>query len=164
MDTEFKFRNWWSLERVFAALMWVKAIDGFIETVGGLLLFISTSATITSIARILTQDELSEDPNDFVANFILRAGQKLGDVHLFGSLYLISHGAVKMILVFYLLKKDTRVYPWAIGFLTLFLLYQLYVTLHHLSLVYLALSLVDAFIIYMAYREYGQMTRKTAHS
>ena len=162
MASKSQIKNIFSLEQLFVVLMWVKAIDGFIETVAGFLLLFSTSATILSIAHVVTQEELAEDPDNFIANFILRAGQKLGDVQLFGSMYLISHGVVKVVLVSYLLRKDLRVYPWAIGFLTLFMLYQIYATIHHFSFIYLALSLLDVFIIYMAWQEYMHLTTKAS--
>lgn len=138
--------------------MWVKAFDGFIETIGGLLLLFTSSATIDALVRFLTKREFGEDPYDAVANFILSAGHKLGEARLFGSLYLISHGALKIIIVYYLLKKDTRVYPWAITFLILFTIYQLYVTLHDHSLPYLVLAFLDAVIVFIVWREYTHLS------
>jgi uncharacterized membrane protein len=69
---------------------------------------------------------------------------------------------VKIALVYYLLKKDMRVYPWAIGFLTLFAIYQLYLALYHVSLGYLLLTGLDVFIVYMAWQEYRKLVDKKA--
>ena len=158
METQHRLQGWLSFEHVFTVSMWAKGLNGFIETVGGLLLLFNSSTTVMALARALAGQELSEDPHDFVANFILRSGQKLGEAHLFGGLYFITHGLVKIALVYYLLKKDLRAYPWAIGILGTFALYQLYLALAHASVGYFVLTVLDGFILYMAIQEYRRLT------
>ncbi len=158
MELQNQRPSWRSFEKVFTVSMWVKGLDGLVETVGGLLLLFSASSMVMTLARQLTSQELSEDPHDFIANFVLQAGHTLGEAHLFGSLYLISHGLLKIVLVVYLLKKDTRVYPWAIGFLLLFAVYQLYLTVQHHSVSFLVLTIIDVFIVFMAWQEYRRLS------
>ena len=76
---------------------------------------------------ILTQGELSEDPHDFIATHLLHTANGLtGDAVLFGAIYLLIHGLVKIVLVVALLLNKLWAYPWMIAVLLLFIGYQLY--------------------------------------
>ena len=75
----------------------------------------------------LTQHELSEDPHDVIANRILGYTHGLtGSAVTFAALYLLVHGIVKIVLVAALLRNQAWAYPWMIGFLVIFIGYQLY--------------------------------------
>jgi uncharacterized membrane protein len=54
-----------------------KGVDGALEIVGGALLYLVSPAHLHSLVRMLTQHELSEDPNDFLAGYLLQAAQHL---------------------------------------------------------------------------------------
>jgi uncharacterized membrane protein len=54
-----------------------KGVDGVLEVLGGALLLLATSSQIQSGMRILTQHELSEDPHDVVATYLLNSTQHL---------------------------------------------------------------------------------------
>ena len=45
-----------------------KGIDGVLEIVGGVLLFLISPTRLHHVVRILTQHELTENPHDLVAN------------------------------------------------------------------------------------------------
>jgi uncharacterized membrane protein len=65
-----------------------------------------TPATINRIVAWLTEHELSQDPHDFIATHLLNTAHGLTkSAVLFSSLYLLSHGAVKIVLVAALLRN-----------------------------------------------------------
>ena len=108
--------------------MLLKAADGVVEVVGGALLLIVSPSTIERIARRLTAHELSEDPHDRIAQFILHTTNHLSSgATLLASVYLLSHGASKVVLVAFVLRDRLWAYPWLIGLLGVFIAYQLYV-------------------------------------
>ena len=126
-----------------------------LEVIGGLLLLIVSPATIDHVVTGLTQHELSEDPNDFLATHLLRTAHGLtGPAVFFGAVYLLAHGLVKVILVVALLKNQLWAYPWTIAFLGVFIVYQLYRMSLKPSVGLTALTIFDAAIAWLTYREY----------
>jgi uncharacterized membrane protein len=151
---------------VFRVTLWCKALDGLIESIGGLLLLIATPAEIRFVARLLTHGELSEDPNDFVATHLLAASRTLehGQVSFWGSLYLLSHGLIKLVLVWAILRNHVWAYPWMIAFLGLFIVYQTYSMTHHFTLGLLLLTLFDLLVAWLTVREYVRIRRRRRSS
>jgi uncharacterized membrane protein len=45
---------------------------------------------------------------------------------LFGAVYLLSHGIAKVVVVVLVLRNKLWAYPWLIGLLLAFIVYQLY--------------------------------------
>ena len=143
------------LHRVFAFGIWVKGIDGVLEIVGGFLLLLISSVTLNRWVSVLTQHELVEDPHDVIATMLRSAAAQLSvNTHLFASIYLIAHGLVKVGLVAGLLRGKRWAYPTAIGFLVLFILYQLYQMSYAYSLGLLMLTLFDVVIVALTWYEY----------
>jgi uncharacterized membrane protein len=146
-----------------------KGVDGALEIVGGVLLFLVSPDQLQHIVRILTQHELSEDPRDVVANYLLRASQHLSaSAKLFGAVYLLWHGVVKVGIVTALLGRQRWAYPAAIFAFVLFLLYQLYRYAHTYSPELLVLSVLDVFVIALTWLEYARLRalhafRQTSH-
>ncbi len=138
----------------------VKGIDGALEIAGGVLLVALTRSQITGIVATLTQHELSEDPRDALARILLQASAHLSaSTQLFGAVYLVVHGVIKVALVAALLRRKARAYRWAIVAFLLFLLYQLYRYTHTKSLGLLALSALDLFVIGITWLEYRRLRR-----
>ena len=95
------------LDQTFEVGIILKGLDGVLEVLGGLLLLVVSPATIDRLVTSLTQHELSEDPHDFLATHLLKTAHGLtGSAVLFGAVYLLAHGAVKVILVAALLKNQ----------------------------------------------------------
>ena len=110
---------------------------------------------IGTLVRFLTQHELAEDPRDLIANALRHAVSGLGpDVRLFGAAYLIGHGVVKVGLVAGLLRGKLWSYPAALAFLSVFIGYQLYRLSIHYSLPLLLITILDALIAGLIYREF----------
>ena len=132
-----------------------KGIDGALEIIGGALLFFVSPDQLRHIARILTLHELTEDPHDIVANYILHTAQRLSpSVTTFGAVYLLWHGVVKVGLVTALLRRQRWAYPAAIVAFLLFLLYQLSRYAHTHSPELLVLSALDVLVIGLTCFEY----------
>jgi uncharacterized membrane protein len=94
------------VHQIFEISILLKGAHALIECVGGLVLtFVSTSA-ITSLVNTLTQEELIEDPNDFVAGHLLSLAQNFTvSTQRFYAFYLLSHGIIKVFLVVGLLRN-----------------------------------------------------------
>ena len=149
------FRRGDLLDRAFAAGIILKGLDGVLEVVGGLLLLALGPATINSLARTLTQHELSQDPNDYLATHLLHAaGTLTGSSVRFGAAYLLLHGVVKIVLVGALLRNQLWAYPWMIAFLVAFIVYQVYRLTFAYSIGLLALTVFDVLVTWLTYREY----------
>ncbi len=149
------FRPQSLLDRTFQIGIILKGLDGVLEVVGGLLLLVVSPATIDRVVASLTQHELSQDPHDLLATHLMKTAHGLtGSAVLFGAVYLLSHGAVKIILVVALLNNELWAYPWLIVFLGAFIVYQVYRLSFKPSVGLAALTLFDAFVAWLTYREY----------
>jgi uncharacterized membrane protein len=82
---------------------------------------------IIRLVGFLTQDEIAEDPHDFVANHLRHAvGHfSLGSEH-FMAIYLLGHGIVKIFVVVALLRNKLWTYPAALIVFGGFVVYQIY--------------------------------------
>ncbi len=142
-----------------------KGIDGVLECIGGVLLFFLSTDQMQHIARVLTLHELSEDPHDIVANYLLRSSLNItNSIKMFSAAYLLWHGVVKVCLVTALLLKQRWAYPSAIIAFFIFLVYQLYRYSHTHSLGLLILSLIDALLIVLTLLEYRRLRALHAFS
>ncbi len=136
----------------------LKGVDGALETVGGALLLFVTPDQLQRTARILTLHELTEDPRDFVATRLLAAaGHLTVSAVLFGALYLLAHGLVKIGLVAALLRHRLWAYPAAIAVFLLFVACQLYRYARTASPPLLAVSVLDVAVIALTWVEYQRL-------
>jgi len=143
------------LDRTFRISLFLKGLDGVLELIGGLLLLVVTPAQIGDVARLLTQHELAQDPRDLVANSLLHMTSNLsGSASLFGAVYLLLHGVVKIVLVWAVLKEKLWAYPWMIAFLLVFIVYQVYRISVSFSWGMILLTAFDIFIVWITWREY----------
>ena len=149
----FRPHDW--LDRLFEIGIIGKGLDGAAELLGGLLLLWATPDRIRHLALVLTQGELSEDPHDLIATHLLHSADSLtGGAVRFGAIYLLAHGGVKVGLVIALLLDKFWAYPWMIGFLSLFIGYQLYRIALHPSAGLIALTIFDALVLALTAGEY----------
>jgi uncharacterized membrane protein len=154
-DAMFKPKDW--LDRFFEIGIIAKGLNGLAELVGGLLLLFVSPARIQHLAGTLTQGELSEDPHDVIATQLLHTTNGLtGNAVLFGAIYLLTHGAVKVVLVVALLFNKLWAYPWMIGVLLLFIAYQVYRIALQPTAGLIALTVFDIAIVALTVREYAR--------
>ena len=73
---------------------------------------------------------------------------------LFGAVYLLIHGVVKVFLVVAVLRDKLWAYLWLIGFLVAFIGWQGYELVRHFTWGLAALTAFDILIVVLTVREY----------
>lgn len=155
------FRPKTLLDKTYEIGLFIKGFDGALELIGGLLLVLVPPSAITGAARFLTQREITEDPHDFIATHIIAYSESLAhSQHLFASLFLLTHGAVKIALVVALLRQKVWAYPWALVILALFLVYQIYVMVTRPSFGMILLTIIDVIVIWLVWREWQKVRQQ----
>ncbi len=159
-----------SLDRVFRISVTLKGIDGALEVAGGLLLLILSPTTIHATVRTLTEHELSQDPHDFIARHLLHASGGLNHgTTIYAGIYLLSHGLAKIAVVIAVLQDRLWAYPAMIALLAAFIGYQLYRLAVRFTIGLTLLTIFDAFVVWLTWREYQTKrpptptARRTAH-
>lgn len=141
-------------DEVFRISIIIKGIDGLIETIAGLLLLIDTPASIQHLTDNLTRHELATDPHDFIATFIMHSAHNLTATStIFGAIYLLAHGLIKIVLVIALLYNKLWAYPAMLVVLLIFIVYQIISLNQHFSLGLAILTIFDTFVFIMTWLE-----------
>ncbi|MCX6751905.1 MAG: DUF2127 domain-containing protein [Candidatus Nomurabacteria bacterium] len=140
---------------IFEGSVILKGIHAVIEIVSGfLVLFITQNFIIQTVLKI-TDSELGEDPKDLISNYLVHASQNfsISSKH-FVAFYLLSHGIIKGILVYNLLKKKLWAYPASIAVFGIFMIYQIirYMFTHSIWLI--VFTIFDAVVIWLVWHEY----------
>ena len=144
--------------RWFEIGIFVKGINGLLEIGGGIFLFFVRPETVRHIITVVTFHELSEDPNDIVANYLMNIARNFS-IHtkFFGTIYLLSHGLIKIFLVVSLWKRKLWAYPSAMIVFSLFIMYQMYrYTVSH-SVELIILTILDIIIIILTWLEFKRL-------
>lgn len=146
------------IHQIFEVSVLLKGVHALLECVGGTLLALVSTSTITGLARRLTQYELVSNPHDFIASHLLEWAQGFSvDTQNFYAFYLLSHGVVKLFLVIGLLRARLWAYPASMVVMSLFILYQLYRYSFTHSLALIALTVFDLIVIGLIWHEYRVM-------
>ncbi len=154
------FRPTSRFDRVFEVGILLKGLDGLLEIAGGILLFFIKPDLVNRVAATLTQHELAEDPRDFLATHVLHSSQDLAaGSFTFAAIYLLSHGVVKIILVWEILHNRLWAYAGLIYLTIGFMIYQVYRFTYSHSIGLVLLTMFDAVIVYLTVVEY----RKRRH-
>jgi uncharacterized membrane protein len=151
------------LRATFRTGITMKGIDGLLETIGGALLWVINPSVMSHTVALLFQHELSRDPHDFIGVHLLRISKALTENdRLFASIYLVSHGVVKIVLAGALWLDDLWAYPLAIFVFGAFGAYQIYRYSHTHSLMLLALTIFDLALMWLTWEEYRVQKAKRA--
>ena len=148
------------IHQIFEIGVLLKGADALVECIGGLALaFVNTSA-ITSLVDALTQEELIENPNDFVAMHLMSLAQNFTvGTQRFYAFYLLSHGVIKVFLVIGLLRNKLWAYPVSLVVLGLFIIYQLYRFSYTHGVGLIALTVFDVIVMGLIWHEYRLVRR-----
>ena len=150
------------LDRTFRITVAVKGLDGLLEVLAGALLLFVSPASINRLVRTLTTHELAQDPTDFIARHVVNAASHLSrGATLYSAIYLLAHGAAKVVLVAFVLRNKLWAYPWMIALLLGFIAYQVYQLTSKFSITLILLSVFDAVVAWLTWREY-QSKREAA--
>lgn len=145
---------------LFLVLLVAKTIFATSQTVLGFLLLFPQKSTIISILGYYAKEEILEDPKDYIARKITEyAVHFLINTQLFIALYLITHGLIKLMLLYGVYKQKLFVYPLAGGVFLAFAIYQIYEYIRTLSLGYLFLVILDFVFIALMIYEYKTLTK-----
>jgi uncharacterized membrane protein len=149
--------------QLFKVSVLIKGAISLVEIVVGIIVLFIPITLFTTLAEILTRGELTEEPTSFVATHLVSGAHALTAVG--GgiiAIYLMSRGAIKLGLIIALLKNKVWAYPWSLGVLGLFVLYQLYELVKTHSIAIIAVTLFDLIVMYFIWREYKIV--KTRHA
>ncbi len=136
----------------------LKGLNGLLELVGGALLLAFPPSAIEKFIVGLTSNELSKDPHDVIATHLRQAAHSLSaSDQLFAAIYLLSHGVIKALLVYALLRGKLWAYPWAIGVFTAFGVYQMYRYFISPSGWLIALTVLDVIVILLTWFEWRRL-------
>jgi uncharacterized membrane protein len=146
------------LDKIYEIGIVIKGIDGLLELGGGLLVILLSPSSINGITRFLTENALQKDPHNFIAGHIAKSGAHLASGHnFFAAAFLLTHGLVKVVLVICLFLNKLWAYPWSLVILSLFLIYQIYQLITSPTFGMAFLSVLDAIIIFLIYREWQKV-------
>jgi uncharacterized membrane protein len=144
-----------ALDRTFRISVALKGLDGLLEVFVGIALLFVSPNSINRIVQSVTARELAQDPTDFFARHLIHsAGHLSRATTLYGAIYLLSHGVAKVVLVALVLRNKLWAYPWMMALLMAFIVYQLYQLTTRLSAGLILLTLFDAFVVWLTWREY----------
>jgi uncharacterized membrane protein len=143
------------LDRAFRISLWLKGIDGALEIVGGVALLFVAPHSIHELARWVVAHDLAGSRHDFVARHLLHSANAVSrSTTIFGAVYLLTHGIAKLVLVVLLLRGVLRAYPWMIGLLLAFVVYQVYRFFEKPGIGLVLLTVFDLFVAWLTWREY----------
>lgn len=140
---------------LFRVSISLKGIDGVLEVASGAALAVLGPGWVRNAAIFLSENELSRHPRDAIAKLFFESAQhfSVGTAH-FATAYLLTHGAVKIVLVAALLRDLRWAYPVAIIIFAAFVCYQIYRFTYTHALSLIALSLFDLIVIALVWLEY----------
>lgn len=148
------------IRQVFRVSVVLKGLHALIEIAGGLVFYLASTQTVLHLINLLTQEELTEDPRDFVATHLLDAAQHLtGATQSFYAFYLVSHGLVKIVLVAGLLRERLIAYPASLLALAGFVAYQLYRYSYTQSAGLIILTVFDLIVMGLVWHEWRLLRR-----
>jgi uncharacterized membrane protein len=146
------------IHQIFQLSVLLKGAHALLECVGGVALALVSTSTISRIVNTLTQEELVEDPNDFVATHLLAFARNFSiEMKQFYAFYLLSHGVIKLLLVIGLLRNKLWSYPASLVVFGLFIVYQLYRFSYTHETGLIVLTVLDIVVIGLIWHEYGVM-------
>jgi uncharacterized membrane protein len=148
------------IHQIFEVSVWLKGAHALLECIGGILLYVVTTDAIASWVNTLTQEELIEDPGDFIAGHLSQMASQLSIASKeFYAFYLLSHGLIKLALVAGLLRGKLWSYPASLVALSLFMAYQVYRYSYTHSFGLLVLTVLDAVVMVLIWHEWNVVRR-----
>ena len=148
------------LNAVFRVSLVLKGLDGLLEITGGIALLFIAPRSLQELARWAVAHDLAGSPHDIIARHLLNSANDLStSTTTFGAIYLLSHGVAKVVLVVLLLRDKLWAYPWMIALLIAFIVYQVYRFTYRPGPGLVLLTLFDAFVAWLTWREYTERRR-----
>lgn len=144
--------------RLFEIGIWIKGVDGLIETAGGILLLTVSLRALNNYIIALTQSEIQEDAGDLIADALRHAAHHMTESSkLIAGAYLLGNGVIKVFLATCILRGQFWCYPVAIVVMSIFILLQCGRLAFHFSWPMLIGTIVDVAIVLLIWREYRRL-------
>ncbi len=151
-------------EWLFRASVALKGLDALLELAGGAALWVVSPGWIARVVHALTQDEISEDPHDLVANLLRHAAGRLSlSGEHFMAAYLLVHGVVKGAAVWALMRGRLWAYPMAIVVFGGFIAYQVYRYTLTGGMGLVVLTVFDVVVVWLIWLEYRAVKARSLH-
>lgn len=139
----------------------IKGINAIIDIIGGLIIWFTSKVILVNFILDLLQNELSDNPDDYIGNFIVNSAAELSvSSQYFVGGYLLAHGVVKIFLLICLFKKKLWAYPLSIIVFSLLVFYEMYVFYFNGSLWTLSVIFFDIILILLTGHEYGVLKKR----
>jgi len=138
----------------------LKGFGALLETILGLMLLYTKS--VVQFILELINNELLDDPNDFLSTHFSHVFNPSAETQVFGGLYLVSHGVVKLFLIIGLVRNKLWAYPASLAVFALFILYQLIRFTRTHSVWLLALTVLDLIVMWLIWHEYRRVQKERA--
>ena len=146
------------IRQIFQASVLIKGLLAGIECMAGVAFALVSTSAIKNLVDMLTQEELIENPKDFIATHLLAVTQNFSvETKNFYAFYLLSHGMVKLLLVIGLLRNKLWSYPVSLVVLGFFMVYQLYRFSYTHGVGLIVLTVFDIFVMGLIWHEYRLM-------
>lgn len=147
-----------TFDRVYVVVVAVKGVDGLLELLIGLVLLVAPR--LTGRALEATAAELAEGTSplrDAAARSIAHAGNGVVTGAAPLALFLLVHGAVKLVTVSALVRRAIRWYPWALAALVVLFLVQVVDLVSAPAIGGGALAALDVAVIVLVAWEYRRL-------
>jgi uncharacterized membrane protein len=151
-------KEYWGL---FEISLFIKALNAIADLVGGIIIWFTSKVVLVTFILNLLQHELSDDPKDYVAKFIVNSAEALAvNSQYFLGAYLLIHGVVKIFLLICLYNKKLWAYPASIIVFSLLIFYESYLFYSSHSMWTLSFILLDVLLVLLTWHEYGVLKKK----
>ena len=149
-----------SVHEAFRISLFAKGAFALIEIVGGIITFFVSQQVVSQVATIVTEGEVTTGPDDAVTTALTNLAQDTsGSTQHFIALYLISHGIIKLLLIFGLLKEKLWAYPLSLVVFALFVVYQIHRYFSTYSFLLIVITVFDLIVIALILNEWNAMRR-----
>lgn len=149
--------------KAFEIGIFTKALDGVLQTLGGLLLWFLSPDALNGIAHALLQHAGSL-PSDMLDGLLQGAQHFATTGKMFAAAYLFSHGVVKIAIIIALWLNKLWAYPLALVVFSGFIVYQCYRYTFTHSIWLIWLTVFDALVVYLTWLEYKEQKAVRANT
>ncbi len=133
----------------------LKFIQASLEVVSALFLYFVSTNRIINFLVTITHSELIEEPNNFIANFLVNNANHITSTgKLFIVYYLLSHGIIKVAIITGLYLRKAWAYPASLVGLGGLIIYQIYHIFKGHSILLIVLTVMDIIILWLIWREH----------
>lgn len=138
----------------------IKAVVSVGEIALGIVFYAVSTETVNKIIFFVIGAETAEQPRDLLWNYLLHGFQGLTpETQSFWAFILLSHGVVKIFLVYGLLNNKLWAYPSSAVVFALFAIYQAYSMFFFPSFFLGLLTVFDVVLVFLILHEYRYKRR-----